>query len=59
MDKFIEGRDIVGVQIIGDIPVLVADEDFIEYLHEVGYDEEIELDELILVLDDWIEEATK
>lgn len=59
MDKFIEGLDIVGVQIIGDIPVLVADEDFIEYLHEVGYDEEIELDELILVLDDWIEEATK
>lgn len=59
MDKFIKGRDIVGVQIIGDIPVLVADEDFIEYLHEVGYDEEIELDELILVLDDWIEEATK
>ena len=59
MDKFIEGYDVVGVQMVGDIPVLVADEDFIEYLHEMGYEDEIELDELILVLDDWIEEAAE
>lgn len=59
MDKFIEGYDVVGVQMVGDMPVLVADEDFIEYLHEMGYDKEIELDELILVLDDWIEEAAE
>lgn len=59
MDKFIEGYDIAGVQMVGDTPVLVADEDFIEYLHEMGYEKEIELDELILLLDDWIEEATE
>ena len=59
MDKFIEGYDVVGVQMVGDIPVLVADPDFIEYLHEMGYEDEIELDELILVLDDWIEEAAE
>lgn len=59
MYEYVEGYDVVGVQMVGDIPVLVADPDFIEYLHEMGYDEEIELDELILVLDDWIEEATE
>jgi hypothetical protein len=35
------------------LPILVADDDFIEYLHEMGHGETIELDELILEWNDW------
>jgi hypothetical protein len=35
------------------LPILVADDDFIEYLHEMGHGGTIELDELILEWNDW------
>lgn len=35
------------------LPILVADDDFIEYLHEMGHAGTIELDELILEWNDW------
>jgi hypothetical protein len=35
------------------LPVLVADDDFIEHLYEMGYGETIELDELILEWNIW------
>jgi hypothetical protein len=34
------------------LPVLVADDDFIEHLHEQGF-ETIELDELFIEYNDW------
>lgn len=34
------------------LPVLVADDDFIEHLYEQGF-ETIELDELFIEYDDW------
>jgi hypothetical protein len=39
-----------------DMPVLVADEDFIEYLHELSYVDEIELHDLVLEWVDWAKE---
>jgi hypothetical protein len=54
MDKL----DIAGIAVVDEMPVLVADDDFIEYLHELGYEDEIELEELLIALDDWIEEVT-
>lgn len=54
MDKL----DVAGIATIDGLPVLVADEDFIDYLHESGYDKEIELEELLVLLDEWIEEVT-
>jgi hypothetical protein len=38
------------------LPVLVADEDFIEYLHEQGFDKTIEVDDLIFEWIDWAKE---
>lgn len=40
-------------EIGADLPVLVADDDFIEHLHESGFDESIELDNLIFEWIDW------
>lgn len=37
------------------LPVLVADDDFIEHLHEQGF-ETIEFDELVIEYDDWASE---
>jgi hypothetical protein len=44
-----------GPQLNG-LPVIVADDDFFEYLAEEGYSESIEYDELILVYEDWAKE---
>lgn len=38
------------------LPVLVADEDFVEYLREQGYTSQIDLDELVIEWDDWAAE---
>jgi hypothetical protein len=54
MDKL----DIAGIAVVDEMPVLVADDDFIEYLHELGYEDEIEFEDLLIALDDWIEEVT-
>lgn len=35
------------------LPYFVADDDFIEYLHEMGYAGTIEMDELFLEWNDW------
>ena len=36
--------------------VFVADDDFIEHLHEMGFDDEIELEEAFIEWDDWAAE---
>jgi hypothetical protein len=38
------------------LPVIVADDDFFEYLVEEGHGESIEYDELILVYEEWAAE---
>ncbi len=38
------------------LPVLVADDDFIEHLHENGFDETIDVGDLILEWNDWVKE---
>lgn len=38
------------------LPVLVADDDFIEHLHEHGFSETIEMDELVFEYLDWSKE---
>lgn len=38
------------------LPVLVADDDFLEYLREQGFDGSIELDELYVEYEDWAKE---
>lgn len=39
-----------------ELPVLVADEDFIEHLQEMGFDDEIELEEALIEWDEWAAE---
>ena len=39
-----------------NLPILVADDDFIEHLYEMGYAGTIELDELYLEWNDWAAE---
>lgn len=36
-----------------ELPVLVADDDFIEHLHESGFDETIDIDDLVFEWLDW------
>ena len=43
-------------QNIDGVELMVAPGDFIEFVKESGYDGSIELEELMVVLDDWIEE---
>ena len=43
-------------QNIDGVELMVAPKDFVEFVKESGYDESIELEELMVVLDDWIEE---
>lgn len=38
------------------LPVVVADDDFIEHLHEHGFQETIELNELVIEYEDWAKE---
>ena len=38
------------------LPVLVADEDFFEHLHEHGYTSQIDIAELYLEYEDWAAE---
>ena len=39
---------------LGD--VIVADDDFVEFLHDNGFDAKIEMKDLLVMLDDWSEE---
>lgn len=39
-----------------NLPVLVADEDFIEHLHEFGFVDTIDVDDLIFEWLDWSKE---
>ena len=39
-----------------DLPVLVADDDFIEHLHEEGFDHTIDINDLIFEWIDWAKE---
>ena len=36
--------------------VLVADDDFLEHLHEMGFDDTIDIEEAIIEWDDWAAE---
>jgi hypothetical protein len=36
-----------------NLPILVADDDFIEHLHENGFSETIDMDELVFEWLDW------
>ena len=38
------------------LPVLVADEDFIEHLHESGFVDTIDVDDLLFEWSDWAKE---
>lgn len=38
------------------LPIVVADDDFLEHLHEMGFDDTIELDEAFIEWDDWAAE---
>jgi len=38
------------------LPVLVADDDFFDHLHEQGYSETIEMDDLVFEWIDWAKE---
>jgi len=42
--------------LIEDLPVYVADDDFIEHLAEHGFDQTIEQDELYIEYGDWVKE---
>ena len=35
------------------LPILVADDDFIEHLHEVGFEDTIDIEDLIFEWVDW------
>jgi hypothetical protein len=39
-----------------ELPVLVADDDFIEHLHELGFVDTIDIDELVFEWLDWSKE---
>jgi hypothetical protein len=39
-----------------DLVTLVADDDFIEHLHEMGFDDTIEIEEALIEWDDWAAE---
>lgn len=50
-------RDFPGLIEVGlDLPVLVADDDFLEHLHESSFENNIEFDELIFEWLDWVKE---
>ena len=36
-----------------DLPILVADDDFIEHLHESGFSETIDINDLVFEWIDW------
>ena len=41
---------------INGLPILVADDDFFEYLEEEGYEKTIELDDLVIAYKEWAAE---
>ena len=53
MDRWVSCFDWLCYDAPMTLPILVADDDFIEYLHEMGHAGTIELDELILEWNDW------
>jgi hypothetical protein len=56
MDDLYYTHDAVNGVTYNGLPVLVADDDFIEHLHEHGFDKTIELDELWVEYEDWAAE---
>lgn len=47
-------RNYPGMKDLGlDLPILIADDDFIEHLHENGFSDTIEVDDLIFEWIDW------
>jgi hypothetical protein len=52
MDNNMETTDLT----YNGLPVITADDDFIEHLHEQGYTSQIDMDELIIEWDDWAAE---
>lgn len=40
-----------------DLPVFVAPDEFIEFLKDLGYKKSIEVEDLVVAIDDWIEEG--
>jgi hypothetical protein len=52
MDNNMETTDLT----YNGLPVITADDDFIEYLREQGYTSQIDMDELIIEWDDWAAE---
>lgn len=41
---------------LDDVPVMVTSDDFYEFLKDSGYSKEIEMEDLMMALDDWLEE---
>ena len=57
-----ERADIVGViwdEELGELPILVATDDFFEYLEEQGYEDTMTADELVFELQDYIRTECK
>jgi hypothetical protein len=47
-------REYPGMKDMGlELPILVADDDFIEHLHEVGFEGTIDINDLIFEWIDW------
>lgn len=51
---FFEGKD-VGL----DLPLIVVDDDFIEYLEEESVEEFLEIDEFAIYWSTWLKECTE
>jgi|LauGreDrversion4_2_1035121.scaffolds.fasta_scaffold01831_18 hypothetical protein len=41
---------------LDDVPVMVTSDDFYEFLKDSGYNKEIEMEDLMMALDDWLED---
>jgi len=50
-------NEIIFIDNIDGVNVMGADPEFIEYVKDSGYEDEIELEELFDLLTEWVEEA--
>ena len=41
---------------LDEMPVMVVSDDFYEFLKDSGYSKEIEMEDLMIALDDWLED---
>lgn len=48
--------DLFFITSIDDMPIMVVSDDFYEFLKDSEYEEEIEMEDLMMALDDWLEE---